>query len=104
MMPPHLTDTVPPDGGVLTGDTVLLRGYTFAMLDEAVDITGPDGQAVPHTLEMGGEWEGEGDLPGARQYRCIAAVRLTGPLRPGAYSLAFLGERLRFQVLPGPGG
>ena len=99
MMPPHLTDTDPPDGGVLAGDTVTLRGYTFGTLDEPVRITGPAGRDVEISVERGGAWQGEGEQPGSQQYRSELVVRLAGPLAPGTYTVEFLDERLRFRVL-----
>lgn len=97
MMPPHITRTEPPDGGTLTGDTLVLHGYTLSVLSpEDFRLTGEDGQAVAFTLRLHTEREGKGTLPGSVQER--ARVELTLKSGAGRYRLQVLDEDLHFVV------
>ena len=101
MMPPHVTATEPPDGGVLAGDTLLIRGWSLVYSEPGADLTvveAEGGDPLPFTWEMQAEDVGEGDLPGAVQVRCELQVRLTG-LEPGRrYRLDYLDAAVEFQA------
>ncbi len=99
MMPPHITDTHPAAGGVLHGHTVRVRGYTFGLTDDVARIVDSAGAEVETVCERGGDWQGTGNQPGARQHRSTLAIRFVNPPTTGLYTLHFLDERVVFEVL-----
>ena len=98
MMPPHVTHTRPADGDELHGDCVEIHGWTFAhFADEPVEVLGPDGAPAAFTAAFEASWQGEGDLPGARQLRSLLRVQLTAP-PPGPYRIRFLDADFTVRV------
>jgi hypothetical protein len=98
LMPPHVTDTEPPPGGVLAGDTLVVRGYSLHVADlEALRVVeAATDRVLPTEHDLECEREGHGTALGAVQYACELRVTVRG-LRPGrAYELRFLGETFPF--------
>lgn len=103
VMPPHISDTEPANGGVLTTDTVVLHGWSLGFTDPAADIKVTDTVTqtlVPFTATKDCAWEGEGEMPGARQERCTFEVKLEGLVEGREYELHYLDEVLRFTYQP----
>ncbi len=96
-MPPHVDRTEPPMDGILKGDTLVFHGWSFAFLvDAAVVVVDSEGRPVDFERTFDGEWVGEGDAPGSRQYRSVLRVRLQG-LVPGArYRARFMECEVAF--------
>lgn len=99
MMPPHVEHTEPADGGVLEGDTVVFHGWSFGFFpDEPVLAVDADGCPIEVERRLVGEWVGEGDAPGSRQYRSKLVVRLLG-IAPGAtYRVRFLDAEVTLRA------
>lgn len=108
LMPPHLTGSMPEDGGVLVGDIVLLEGYTL-YLPEPGQLVVTDlasGQEVPwETADLScqdeGDWERAQTDDGAIQFRCELRIRLLAPEIGREYELRFLDRVIRFTCQPG---
>jgi hypothetical protein len=99
MMPPHLNSTEPADGGVLESDVVVLRGYSLVFTEPDSELTivpEAGGAPLPFTWEMDDTEEGEGDMPGAVQVRCVLRVKPEGLVRGGSYRLEYVGESIGF--------
>lgn len=109
LMPPHVTRSEPPDGGVLYGSTLVFRGYTLASGTDAAIITDGRGQKIPVTQTVTCEYVGEGDCPGCRQEQCEIVVRMS-TIVPGAtyraslleYSITFTAASDRAAGKPTP--
>lgn len=99
MMPPHVTGTEPSADGTLSGDTLVIRGWSLVYSEPDTDLKVVDvgtGAPLPFTWDMDHEDVGEGELPGAVQVRCELRVRLEG-LAPGRrYRLEYLDEPVEF--------
>lgn len=108
LMPPHIDSSVPPDGGVLDGDTLVFRGYT---LQDGVDVEVVDagGAIVPITQHVVCTDEGdccgrdrrEGDLRvGCCQQRCELRVTLSEVVPEAAYRATVLDKSVVFTAAP----
>jgi hypothetical protein len=99
MMPPHTTATEPEDGGTLTGDVLLIRGWSLVYTEPDTELTVVDveeGSVLPFTWGMNGEDVGEGDQPGAVQVRCELRVRVQGLVPGRRYRLDYLDTAVEF--------
>ena len=100
LMPPHITRTVPEDGGVLKGNTVILYGYTLASAD-LNEITVTDlstKETIPIKTDLRYTWEGKGRQPGARQQFCTLKIMLEKVTPGHVYEISFLETTIRFTV------
>ena len=102
LMPPHVASTEPENGGVLETDTFVIHGYTLSLQDieEPVVADLENGKTVDTEASIKCEWEGEGDMPGAKQEACTVWVRLLEPEKGHAYELRFLDEVFTFTYSP----
>lgn len=81
LMPPHWNSIEPAPGSTLQGRILVVKGFTLANAE--LKITDGDGKSVPFSTEVDCAWEGEGDMPGARQQRCTLRAKLMGELKKG---------------------
>jgi len=95
MMPPHLTQAP-----VLTGDTLVLEGYTLDISNPAEELRVVDvetGEALAFDAEVSSVTEdrsgGTPDPPpGSIQSRCVLTARLRGVRRGARYRVTFDGD------------
>jgi hypothetical protein len=100
LMPPHVSSTVPGDGGTLQGDTVVFHGYSLEYADDAVSIIDlATERPVQHAAALDCQWEGH-DPPGhvgGTQLRCELKLTLEG-LEPGhRYRASYLDTTIEFE-------
>ena len=98
LMPPHLTGSQPPDNGTLDKPEILIFGYTLGMVDlENMKVTdAADGQQVKTSANLDCEWEGTGNMPGARQQRCTVKITLEKACPGHTYEVFFLDQTFHF--------
>ena len=103
LMPPHVTKTVPADGGVLYGNTIEIHGYSlnYAGSKPQVFIDGRD-EPLAVTTRLDCRGEGEGARPGSRQVRCVLYVTMAEVVPGLAYRLSFLRTEIGFTGGPPP--
>ncbi len=101
LMPPHITETVPEDSGILAGDTVIFYGYTLSGMDlseiKVTDLTAQE--SVPVKTHLSYEWEGKGNQPGAQQQFCTLKITLE-KITPGhQYEVSVLETKITFTAM-----
>lgn len=106
LMPPHVTDTIPAQGGRLEGAVLEIRGYSLEYTDlkkelRVIDLDSK--KAMPIEPKLSCEWKGKGDMPGARQQYCILKVKIIGLVPGKEYELQFLDVSVKFISAPNTG-
>jgi len=101
LMPPHIQSTIPPNEGVLEGDTFLFHGYSleYAESDSLKVILVKTGESVEHTTKTSCTLEGKCDeesRPGSCQEKCEMRVTLKQVLPGEQYEIHFLDWKSRF--------
>jgi len=100
LMPPHVTGSLPENGGVISGNTLEIYGYSLTYSDigdyQIIDLTtnGP----VETTSELSCEWVGEGDCPGCKQQSCVFLIILQQTLQGHEYKVTFSDSNLDFEL------
>ncbi len=101
LMPPHVTKTVPGDGGVLEGDVVLIEGFSlkYANIEKRLKIVASTGKVVPFSHALACRSVGECDddsKPGACQQKCELKVTLKDVPSGTRMTLTFLKTKITF--------
>ena len=77
LMPPHMTGSVPPEGGTLTSPKITIKGYSLKYAGQALsvwDVTANRRIEVDPDLDC--KVVGQGDCPGCKQQRCTMTIVL----------------------------
>jgi tetratricopeptide (TPR) repeat protein len=109
LMPPHVTETTPRDGGVLIGETIILEGYSLSATDPGTlhimdATTGTEVEFSPSTECHSEARRFLGCLwplspPGSCQSRCEMHITLNHTSPGHWYILTFLEETVHFTAL-----
>ena len=98
LMPPHVTGTVPEDGGILKGATVIIKGYSLQHAPEEPVVTDlTTGEKVPLVTTVTCKERGDPDgPPGSLQFYCTQKVTLFDVIPDHRYELKYLETTVRF--------
>jgi len=108
LMPPHVTKITPGHGGTLTGNTIVIEGYSlkYAPPDKELKLTGATtGKAVAYTHKLETEWVGKCDKdskPGSCQQRSKLTLTITQKRLPDVIKLSYLGDEAMITVKTTP--
>jgi hypothetical protein len=96
LMPPHISSSVPKDGGVLNGNTVLIEGYSlkYAPLKDLVVMDMDTNEKIDADTDLKCSWIdncGEKDEVGCEQQKCELKVTIKKVISGHKYKL-ILGE------------
>lgn len=105
LMPPHVTESFPRNGGILSSDTVLLRGYSLSYANwpamTIVDLGTKAKVAATHKVSCKLESRCKGSqAPGCQQQRCEAYVKLASISVGHRYELRLGRTALQFTASP----
>lgn len=105
MMPPHVTQTSPPDNATLHGNTVEIRGYTLSAVDLDEELAVVDentGKPVAYDVELKTTTEGPEGSPGSRQEHATLHVVLEHTVGGHVYRLSLLDTTIRVTAASPP--
>ena len=102
VMPPHV-DGTNIKGGILTGNTLVLRGYSLKYTNVPKDLSLTDvntKKAAVWTHSMDCQWEGDcdDDRPGSCQLRCTLTITLDKAQSGTTLKLRYLDVKQTFTL------
>lgn len=104
VMPPHVNRSVPANGGVLHGDTVILHGYTLdsGTLQRSTTVTDlTTKQPLRFTATVSCQSVGQcgrNSAPGSCQYQCVGKIKLYNIVKDRRYQLRVMRHTVTFSA------